>query len=159
MAAPLMVNLDEIDQTRDEFSIDVVRKYVPQRYEFEQLNGIFAVLRDRQIGVAYRDVRHDEFWCRGHIPGRPLFPGVFMLEGAAQLSTFVFKLLSGDDPDRFLGFGGLEKVRFRGVVQPGERLIYIAKMIEARPRRCTFDAQGVVNGRLVFDGQIIGVPV
>jgi 3-hydroxyacyl-[acyl-carrier-protein] dehydratase len=161
MAAPLMVNLDEIDQTKNEYTIEDIRKYIPQRYEFEQLTGIFRVFRDlpEPIAVGYRDVRDDEYWIRGHIPGRPLFPGVLMLEAGAQLSTVMFKMLSGDDPNRFLGFGGLEKVRFRGVVAPGDRLILIARMIEARTRRCTFDVQGVVNGRLVFDAQIIGVPV
>jgi 3-hydroxyacyl-[acyl-carrier-protein] dehydratase len=161
MAAPLMVKLEEIDQSKNEYTIEDVRKYLPQRYEFEQLTGVFAILRDLEfpIAVGYRDIGDDEFWVRGHVPGRPLFPGVLMLEAAAQLSTFMFKLLSGDDPNRFLGFGGLEKVRFRGVVAPGDRLIIIARMIEARQRRCTFDTQGVVNGRLVFDAQIIGVPV
>lgn len=161
MAAPLMVNLDEIDQSHDEYTIEDIRKYLPQRYEFEQVSGVFKLLRDlpEPIAVGYRDVGHDEFWKRGHIPGRPLFPGVLMLEAAAQLSTFMFKLLSGDDPNRFLGFGGLEKVRFRGVVAPGDRLIIISKQIEARPRRCMYLTQGVVNGRLVFDAQIIGVPV
>lgn len=161
MAAPLMVNLDEIDQTRDEFTIEDVRKYLPQRYEFEQLTGVFTIRRDlpEPVAVGYRDIRDDEFWIRGHVPGRPLFPGVLMLEAAAQLSTFMFKLVSGDDPNRFLGFGGVEDVRFRGTVAPGDRLILMARMIEARTRRCTFITQGAVNGRLVFDARIIGVPV
>lgn len=159
MASPLMVNLDELDQTRVEFPIEEIRRYIPQRFELEQLSGVFKILPEEQIGVGYRDVRHDEFWVRGHIPGRPLFPGILMLEGGAQLSTLLFKVLSGDDPNRFLGFGGLEKVRFRGVVAPGDRLILMARMIEARTRRCRFDVQGSVDGRLVFDGQVIGVPV
>ena len=161
MAAPLMVNLDEIDQSCNEYTAEDVRKYIPQRYEFEQVTGVFKIFRDlpEPIGVGYRDVGHDEFWIRGHIPGRPLFPGVFMLEAAAQLSTFMFKVLSGDDPSRFLGFGGLEDVRFRGVVAPGDRLFLLTKMLEARSRRCTFFTQGAVNGKLVFDARVIGVPV
>lgn len=161
MAAPLMVNLDEIDQSHNEYTVEDIRKYIPQRYEFEQVTGVFKIMRDlpEPIVVGYRDVGHDEFWIRGHVPGRPLFPGVLMLEAAAQLSTFMFKIVSGDDPNRFLGFGGLEDVRFRGVVAPGDRLFLLAKMIEARQRRCTFLTQGVVNGKLVFDARIIGVPV
>lgn len=161
MAAPLMVNLDEIDQTKVEYTVEDLRKYLPQRFEFEQVTGIFTLLRDlpEPIAVGYRDIGHDEFWIPGHVPGRPLFPGVLMLEAAAQVSTFMYKVLSGDDPNRFLGFGGLEDVRFRGTVAPGDRLFLLAKMIEARQRRCTFVTQGVVNGKLVFDARVIGVPV
>ncbi|NDD27993.1 MAG: beta-hydroxyacyl-ACP dehydratase [Proteobacteria bacterium] len=161
MAAPLMVNLDEIDQTKVEYTVEDLRKYLPQRFEFEQVTGIFTLLRDlpEPIAVGYRDIGHDEFWIPGHVPGRPLFPGVLMLEAAAQVSTFMYKVLSGDDPNRFLGFGGLEDVRFRGTVAPGDRLFLLAKMTEARQRRCTFVTQGVVNGRLVFDARVIGVPV
>lgn len=161
MAAPLMVNMDEIDPNVIEFSVEDIRKYIPQRYEFEQLSGVYRVFLDlpQPVAVGFRNIGEDEFWKRGHIPSRPLFPGVLMLEAGAQLSTFLFKVVSGDPPERFLGFGGLEKVRFRGVVAPGDRLILMTRMIEARPRRCTFDMQGSVNNRLVFDGTVIGVPV
>lgn len=159
MASPLLVNLDELDLTKVEFPMEVVRQYLPQRYEFEQLSGVIALLREQQMVVGFRDVRADEFWVRGHIPGRPLFPGVLMLEAAAQLSTFGYKMMLDDDPNRFLGFGGLDKCKFRGTVGPGDRLILIAKTVEARTRRMVYDTQGVVNGKLVFEAQIIGLPV
>ena len=60
---------------------------------------------------------------------------------------------------RFLGFGGINDVKFRGKVVPGDNLILIAKNKELRPRRAIFDTQGVVNGKLVFEGVIIGMVV
>ena len=84
-------------------------------------------------------------------------PGVMMVEAAAQLCTFYYKKSISDD--RFLGFGGVDKVKFRGTVVPGDKLILIAKNLELRPRRATFDTQGVVDGRIVFEARIIGMAV
>ena len=61
--------------------------------------------------------------------------------------------------ERFVGFGGIDKVKFRGKVVPGDRLILIAKNRELRARRAIFDTQGVVDGKLVFEGVIIGMVV
>ena len=63
---------------------------------------------------------------RGHMPGYPLLPGVLMCEAAAQLcSCYIVTsgLLEGD----FIGFGGMENVRFRGPVRPGDRLVLVGK--------------------------------
>ena len=69
--------------------------------------------------AGYRDVRDDEFWVRGHIPGRPIFPGVLMIETAAQLVGYY--AMSKMPSQGFLGFGGVEDVKFRGTVVPGQR--------------------------------------
>ena len=80
-----------------------------------------------------------------------------MLEAAAQLCNYYYKKTTMDD--RFLGFAGIDKVKFRGKVIPGDKLILIAKNKELRSRRAIFDTQGVVNGNLVFEGVIIGMVV
>jgi 3-hydroxyacyl-[acyl-carrier-protein] dehydratase len=107
--------------------------------------------------VGYKDVRDDEFWVRGHIPGRPLLPGVIMCEAAAQLCSFYYVKAMADE--RFLGFGGMNEVKFRGAVEPGHRVILIAKAVDLRPRRAVFDCQGFVDGAMVFQGQIVGMPM
>ncbi len=159
MPTPLLVDLSAIDASQVLYTIEDVRRMNPQRFEMEQLDGILHADIDKATVVGYKDIRDNEFWVRGHVPGRPLFPGVLMLEAAAQLCSFLYKKALPQDPDRFLGFAGIEGVKFRGAVVPGDRLMLMATGTELRPRRATFQTQGAVNGRLVFEATIIGMPV
>ena len=70
--------------------------------------------------IGYKDVRPDEFWVSGHIPGRPLLPGVLMIEAGAQLASFYTRTYVGWKG--FIGFGGVDEVKFRMQVPPGVRM-------------------------------------
>ena len=157
MAPPLLVDLTTIDLDRVVMPIEEIRRFNPHRYEMEQLTAIAHLDREAGQIVAVRDVRDDEFWVRGHIPGRPLLPGVLMIEAAAQMCSVYFKWVS-EDP-RFLGFGGVDGVKFRGQVVPGDRLVLLGQALELRHRRAVFNTQGVVGDRLVFEARITGMPI
>ncbi|HUU10307.1 MAG TPA: 3-hydroxyacyl-ACP dehydratase FabZ family protein [Phycisphaerae bacterium] len=157
MAPPLLVDLTTIDLDRVVMPIEEIRRFNPHRYEMEQLTAIAHLDREAGQIVAVRDVRDDEFWVRGHIPGRPLLPGVLMIEAAAQMCSVYYKCVS-EDP-RFLGFGGVDGVKFRGQVVPGDRLVLLGQALELRDRRAVFNTQGVVGNRLVFEARITGMPI
>ncbi|MHC4481279.1 MAG: hotdog domain-containing protein [Planctomycetota bacterium] len=61
------------------------------------------------------------------------------------------------ETDSFLGFGAMENVKFRGAVVPGDRLVLVARKRDLRRRRAVFDCQGFVDGRMVFEGTIVGM--
>ena len=138
---------------------EAIRAVNPQRFEMEQLTAVVHVDTERELLVGYKDVRPDEFWVRGHMPGAPLLPGVLMCEAAAQLAAFYIAKYSGLLRDGFIGFGGMESVRFRAPVRPGDRLVLVAKALKLHRRQCIFDVQGLVGSTMVFHGQIIGVPM
>jgi 3-hydroxyacyl-[acyl-carrier-protein] dehydratase len=137
---------------------EAIRAINPQRFEMEQLTAIVYLDPQQHIIAGYRDVRADEFWVRGHMPGYPLMPGVLMCEAAAQLSSF-YIVSQGLMPGDFLGFGGLENVRFRGPVRPGDRLVLIGKGLRVHRRQTIFSIQGFVGGVMVFHADVIGVPL
>lgn len=147
-----------IDWNRVIVDLDGIRKVNPQRFELEQLTAIVLIDTEKHIIAGYKDVHKDEFWVRGHLPNYPLLPGVLMCEAAAQLCSY-YITTHGHARGDFIGFGGLEKVRFRGQVRPGDRLLLIGKGIKLHHRKTVFNVQGLVGSKLVFDGDIIGVPL
>jgi 3-hydroxyacyl-[acyl-carrier-protein] dehydratase len=157
MPPTMLYPIEKLDVNQIAIPIEEVRKVNRQRFEMEQLDGILHYDPENGIVVGLKIVKPDEFWVRGHIPGRPLLPGVLMCECAAQTCSFLYGRAMGTE--RFLGFGGLENVKFRGQVVPGDKIMMMAKSAEVRSRRAQFQTQGVVNGKLVFEGVIIGMPI
>jgi 3-hydroxyacyl-[acyl-carrier-protein] dehydratase len=133
-----------------------IRQVNPQRFEMEQLDAVVFMDLQRDLVVGYKDVRDDEFWVRGHMPSYPLLPGILMCEASAQLCSFYTTkkgMLQGD----FLGFGGMDEVRFRSPVHPGDRLVLVAKAKKINRRQMIFNVQGFVKKTMVFEGDIIGM--
>jgi 3-hydroxyacyl-[acyl-carrier-protein] dehydratase len=137
---------------------EAIRRVNPQRFEMEQLTAVVFMDTAAQVIAGYKDIRADEFWVRGHMPGYPLYPGVLMCEAAAQLCGYfitVNQLMPGD----FCGFGGLENVRFRAPVRVGDRLLLIAKGTRVNRRQTICNVQGFVGATMVFHADVIGVPL
>ena len=155
MPPKMLVDFEGIDLNAAEDDIEGIRKYNRQRFEMEMLTGIVKYSEQGGWVVAYLDTSKDDFWVRGHIPGRPLMPGVLICECAAQACSYCYGRSSRED--RFLGFAGLEGVKFRGQVAPGDRLVMVARVKTMRNRISAFDCQGLVNGRMVFEGSIHGI--
>ncbi len=149
------IDLDRLDFDHMLADREGICKINPHRFEFAQLDGIIKLDYEAGVIAGYRDVKADEFWVRGHIPGRPIFPGVLMIETAAQLVSYY--VVANQPGKGFLGFGGVDGVKFRGSVEPGQRIIMLGKMVEMRPRRCVGDTQAFVDGKMVYEGRIIGM--
>jgi 3-hydroxyacyl-[acyl-carrier-protein] dehydratase len=149
------VDISTIDPSKVLVDHQGVYRVNPHRYEFELLDGILMVDREKGLIVGYRDAKSDEFWVKAHIPGRPIFPGVLMIETAAQLVSYY--VMSENPGGSFLGFGGVDGVKFRGAVVPGDKVIMVGKMMEYRRRRCIGATQAFVNGQLVYEGTITGM--
>jgi 3-hydroxyacyl-[acyl-carrier-protein] dehydratase len=155
----LICDPSKIDFSHIVADAEEIRKYIPQRYEMEQLTAVVIEDVEQRICVGYKDLTDEEFWVRGHMPGMPLMPGVIMCEAAAQLSSFFVQKHNLMQVE-MIGFGGLDNVRFRGAVVPGNRLVIAGKLTRLRPRRmsvCLF--QGFVDEALVVEGEIKGVPL
>lgn len=146
----------QVDTSRVLVDREALRKVNPQRFEMEMVDAVVHIDPERHIIVGYKDVRPDEFWVRGHMPGFPLMPGVLMCEAAAQMVSYYIAHINFKVGD-FIAFGGMENVRFRGTVRPGDRLILIGKGVRVHRRQTIFNVQGFVGDSLVFHGDIIGV--
>jgi len=150
-----IVDFSEFDHQRVIVDREEICQINPHRFEMIQLDGILLMDEDRAVG--FKDVTAEEFWVRGHFPDKPLMPGVLICECAAQLSSF-FALKMKMVDSGYVGLGGMERVRFRGPVVPGDRLTVMLKKGKVRRNRLFYsDFQGFVDQTMVVDGVIKGV--
>lgn len=155
MASDLLFDLDSIDLNAIAVSSEEVGRLNPQSGDMRHLDHVIWLNDIASEALGIKKVRPDEFWVPGHIPGRPLLPGVLMIEAAAQLCSVQYKKRS--DNMAFLGFTRCDDVVFRGQVVPGDTFLILGKEVSFGVRRFISLVQGVVDGRLVFEAKITGM--
>lgn len=147
-----------LDLTKRVADLDGIRALNPHRHEMELLTAITEIDPERKHIVGFKDVREDEFWTRGHMPGFPLMPGVLMLEAAAQLSGF-YGGYTGIIHGRIMGLGGIESAKFKRMVRPGERLVLVGHGMKTDRRLVRFHVRGYVGAEQAFEAVVLGVPL
>ncbi len=158
MPPPLLFELSQIDLNKEPvFSRDDILEVNLQNYEMQQLDGILWYDKEKRLILGYKDVTENEFWIRGHIPGRPLMPGVIMVECAAQLLSFFVKRILG--VEGFIGFASIDSAKFRSTVMPGQRLYLVGHLTVVKTRKYNAVIQGIVDDTMVFDTQVSGLKV
>lgn len=135
---------------------DGIGKRLPHRGVMAQLDGVVWTDDGFTRGVAVKHVRSDEFWCAGHIPGRPILPGVLMVEAGAQLASYLYHSRLPEER-RFAGFTRIQDTVFRGSVEPDCELYLLSKEVRFSPKRFIADVQGVVGDTIVFESQVTGM--
>ena len=155
--AETFVDLARLDPRRVIMTREDVYKILPQRHQFELIGGVLHLDRVAQEIVAFVDFQRDDWWVPGHLPGRPLVPGIVMMEAAAQTAALLMREVQGQWSSKFIGFGGVDGVRFRGMITPPARVYMIAKGGSYRSNLAKMPIQGVMDGKLVFSGEVLGV--
>ncbi|MFK7959999.1 MAG: 3-hydroxyacyl-ACP dehydratase FabZ family protein [Phycisphaerales bacterium] len=155
MPTEFLLDLETLDLGAVAIDAETVGQMNPQCGDMRQLDHIAVLDRENRYAVGIKKVREDEFWVPLHIPGRPLMPGVLMIEAAAQVSSIYHRLISGED--RFLGFTRCDETSFRGQVIPGDTLVILMQDVKYSPRRFVTRCQGLVDGKLVFQAGITGM--
>lgn len=156
MPPPLLIDLDAVDLSAVVITKSHIYELLPHRYEFQVLDGVCMYDLSGQRIVTFVDITPHDWWVKAHVEGRPLLPGVLMLEMAAQSAAVLAKLAGNTE---FLGFGGVEQCKFRDTVVPPARLYLLCVGVDYRSRRIISNVQGVRDGRLVFEAQITGLTI
>jgi 3-hydroxyacyl-[acyl-carrier-protein] dehydratase len=157
VASTILFDLSAIDLSQTICDSSCLDEFLPQTGPMRQCDRISWISEDRRNCVGIKVVRPDEFWCEHHIKGRPLFPGVLMIESCAQCASWLFR--ARFPALGFLGFLRCENASFRGQVVPGDTFVILVNEIEATPRRFISNVQGIVNGKLVFEAKITGMAI
>jgi 3-hydroxyacyl-[acyl-carrier-protein] dehydratase len=136
------------------FGRDVIEQILPHRDPFLLIDEVLELEPGKRI-VARKTVRADEWYLAGHFPGRPIMPGVLMVEGMAQAGAVAVLSLE-ENRGRLALFAGIDDLRFKRLVGPGDTLLYECEIEALRgpvgrgKAKATVDGELAVRGTLTF---------
>jgi 3-hydroxyacyl-[acyl-carrier-protein] dehydratase len=135
-------------------TIEQIQALLPHRYPFLLVDRIIEN-RPGEKAVGIKNVTINEPFFQGHFPGRPIMPGVLIVEAMAQVGGIVL-LQMADLKDKLSLFAGIDKVRFRRPVVPGDQLVMTVELVCIKQRRFgKMQARAEVNGQLVSEGELM----
>ncbi len=146
-------------QTVKLLDINEVMRRLPHRYPFLLVDRVLECVRGQSVR-ALKNVTYNEPYFSGHFPGRPVMPGVLIIEALAQVSGLL-AYISADviaNPNATVYFVGIDKARFRKPVMPGDQLILIARYERSLRGIWQLATTAEVDGEEVAHAQIMVAP-
>jgi 3-hydroxyacyl-[acyl-carrier-protein] dehydratase len=136
-------------------SSEQILNLLPHRYPFALVDRVVEYVPG-QRAVALKNVTFNEPQFQGHFPGRPLMPGVLIVEAMAQVGGLIVTQMP-DLPKGLFVFAGIDGVRFRRPVVPGDQLLITCELLSLKRKRfgkvhatATVDGERVCSGELMF---------
>jgi len=140
---------------KEAFQFDILRilDIMPHRYPFLLVDRIVELQQNRVVGI--KNVTINEPFFQGHFPGHPIMPGVLIVEAMAQVGGFLL-LHSVDQPDnKLVYFLGIDDVRFRKPVRPGDQLRFELNMLKFKGMICKMEGSAYVGDNLVCQAKLL----
>jgi 3-hydroxyacyl-[acyl-carrier-protein] dehydratase len=128
-------------------SLEDIQKLLPHRYPFALVDRIIDYIPGK-LAVGIKNVTFNEPHFQGHFPDRPIMPGVLIVEAMAQVGGIVLTQMADLQGGLFM-FAGIDGVRFRRPVVPGDQLVMTVELLSVKRRRF-----GKMRGRAEVDGQL-----
>ncbi len=136
------------------FSIEEIQELLPHRYPFLLIDRIIDYVPGKKA-VGIKNVSFNEPQFQGHFPGRSLMPGVLIIEAMAQVGGVVMTQMPDSQGGLFV-FAGIDKVRFRRQVVPGDQLVMTVELLWVKQRRFgKMQGKAEVNGQLAAEGELM----
>lgn len=144
------------EETQVKLSLDIkaILDLLPHRYPFIMVDRILELERGKTI-IGLKNVTMGEPFFQGHFPGEPVMPGVLILEGMAQVSAVLAYMSTDSINGKLVFFAGLDKVRFRKVVRPGDQLIFKMKLIRQKSKVTKMKGKAYVDDVLVTEADLM----
>ena len=129
-----------------------IKKIIPQRDPFLMIDEVEKFVPGESC-TAYKNVSADEYYFKGHFPGNPIMPGVLMVEALAQTGAVAI-LSMEENKGRNALFAGIDKIRFKKQVVPGDTLKLEVKIIKQKGPIGVGEALATCEGQIVAKGEL-----
>ena len=137
------------------YDIQGIMDLLAHRYPFLLIDRVIEVAPGDKI-KALKNVTINEPFFQGHFPGRPIMPGVLIIEAMAQVGGILAYLTgSVEQRNRLIYFTGMDKVRFRKPVVPGDQIIFDARIIKFRSKAAKMSGAATVDNQLVAAAELM----
>ena len=136
-----------------------ILKRLPHRYPFVLVDRIIEIDGEHKI-VGVKNVSINEYFFQGHFPNRPVMPGVLICEALAQVGAiFAHNARGGRDGDKIFVLTGLDKVKFKRPVEPGDQLRLEMTCLKRRGSFWRMLGVATVDGKLVAQAEISAMEI
>ena len=129
-----------------------IKKIIPQREPFLMIDEVEEYVPGKSA-IAYKHVSEDEWYFKGHFPGNPIMPGVLITESLAQTGAIAILSLEANKGRNAL-FAGIDKMRFKKQVVPGDVLKLEVKIIKQKGPIGVGEALATCDGKIVAKGEL-----
>jgi 3-hydroxyacyl-[acyl-carrier-protein] dehydratase len=137
-----------------QLDLDDILDCLPHRYPFLMVDKIIDINGD-ESAVGVKNITYNEPIFQGHFPGKPIFPGVLIVEGMAQTAGAIVIAQEREKGGKFIVYMlTIDKAKFRKPAGPGDRLEYHIKKIQRRRNVGRYFAQAIVDGQVVAEAEI-----
>lgn len=137
------------------FDITKILEFLPHRYPFLLVDRILSVEPEKSI-VGIKNVTFNEHFFQGHFPDLPIMPGVLIIEAMAQVGgVLAFLSQPKEKPGSIIYFTGMDKVRFRKPVVPGDQIVFEIEFLKIRSRMVKMAGKATVDGNLVAEAELM----
>ncbi len=134
--------------------VEAIQKILPHRYPFLLVDRVLELEPERRV-VGLKNVSANEPFFAGHFPGRPVMPGVLIVEALAQTAA----VLMGDESGMIPMFMGIDKARFRSPVTPGDQLRLEVEVLRRRRNICRVAGRAFVGDNVVAEAEMMAALV
>ncbi|MBU2598480.1 MAG: 3-hydroxyacyl-ACP dehydratase FabZ [Actinobacteria bacterium] len=130
-----------------------IENIIPHRKPFLLIDKVIEIIPGKRI-IAIKKVREDEYYFKGHFPRNPIMPGVLIVESMAQAGAVGVMSLP-ENKNKIALLGGIDKVRFKKIVRPGDELRLDVEIIALKANFGKGKGKAFVNNELACSGEII----
>lgn len=139
-------------------NVEEIMELLPHRYPFLMVDRVidYSITDEHKTLKAIKNISFNEPFFQGHFPGKPVLPGVLILEAMAQATgVLAFTMVGKPEPGELYYFASIDKARFRRPVVPGDQLVLDVEYIKEKRGIASFTGVATVDGEVVCTAELM----